>query len=102
MIENDTTATVQTLAAEVRVLVVGKRQITTGIARQLDVVKPDELEPLGRVEARAIGGSPAYCVYVVGRSLATGALVRARAHTGTEPAVHAAWSALPLIVLASR
>jgi hypothetical protein len=56
MIENEGTATVQTLMAEVRVLVVGKRQITTGIARQLDTVKPDEIEPFGRVEARAIGG----------------------------------------------
>jgi hypothetical protein len=103
MTENEGVATVQTLAAEVRVLVVGNRQITTGIARQLDVVEPGDVEPFGRVAAKAIGGSPgAYEVYVVGRSRTTGALVRARAHSATHPDAHAAWSALPLIVLASR
>jgi hypothetical protein len=41
-------------------------------------------------------------VHVIGRHTATGALVRAQAHKATAPDAHVAWSALPLIVLASR
>lgn len=43
------TATVETLTAEVRVLMVGNRQITLSVARQLDTVKLADLEPFGRV-----------------------------------------------------
>lgn len=102
MIENTDTATVQTLAAEVRVLVVGNRQITTGIARQLDTVRSAEIEPFGRIAGKAIGKPSMRRVYVVGRSKTTGALVQAEAAAAIEPETYAAWSALPLIVLASR
>lgn len=46
---NQTTATVETLTAEVRVLMVGNRQITQSVARQLDRVELDELKMFGRV-----------------------------------------------------
>ena len=44
---NGTTATVQTLTAEVRVLMVGNRQITLSVVKQLDRVRYEELEPTG-------------------------------------------------------
>lgn len=43
------TATVEVLTAEVRVLMVGSRQVTLSVARQLDDVSPDEIEPFGRI-----------------------------------------------------
>jgi hypothetical protein len=45
------TATVEALTAEVRVLMVGSRQITLSVVRQLDRVAPDLIEPFGRVRA---------------------------------------------------
>ena len=44
-----TTATVETLTAEVRVLMVGNRQITLSVAKQLDEVPIAEIEVFGRV-----------------------------------------------------
>lgn len=49
-----TTATVETLTAEVRVLTVGNRQVTVSVARQLDWFEVDDDEaqgftPFGRV-----------------------------------------------------
>lgn len=44
------TATVETLTAEVRVLMVGNRQVTLSVAKQLDRVCYEHLEPFGRVE----------------------------------------------------
>lgn len=44
-----TTATVETLAASVNVLQYGNRQITLSVAKQLDVVSPYSIEPMGRV-----------------------------------------------------
>lgn len=50
-----TTATVETLTAEVRVLKVGNRQITKSVYLQLDSMPPsDEFHPFGRVRAAAI------------------------------------------------
>lgn len=43
------TASVQTLTAEVRVLMVGSRQVTLSVAKQLDVVELGDLKPFGRV-----------------------------------------------------
>ena len=42
-------ARVEVLRAEVRVLMVGSRQVTLSVARQLDAVKPGKIEPFGRV-----------------------------------------------------
>jgi len=44
-------ASVEVLAAEVRVVMVGNRQITLSVYRQLDEVEVDEMEPWGRVRA---------------------------------------------------
>ena len=74
-----TSATVETLTAEVRVLMVGRRQVTLSVYRQLDTVEPDEIEPFGRVRD---GQDLAYslphgeAVYVVGVHQKTGVLVR--------------------------
>jgi hypothetical protein len=45
------TATVETLTAEVRVLIVGSRQVTLSVFRQLDEVHPEEIKPFGRVRS---------------------------------------------------
>ena len=55
---SSTTATVETLTAEVRVLMVGNRQITLSVAKQLDVVTPldhvtNAITPFGRVRTGA-------------------------------------------------
>jgi hypothetical protein len=44
-----TTAHVEVLTAEVRVLMVGSRQVTLSVYRQLDPVEPEAIEPFGRV-----------------------------------------------------
>lgn len=43
------TATVETLTAEVRVLMVGNRQITASVAKQLDQVHITAIEVFGRI-----------------------------------------------------
>ncbi len=67
------TATVETLSAEVRVLMVGSRQVTLSVYGQLDLEYPASIEPFGRVGPKS--AHPA-CLYVVGRQMASGALVR--------------------------
>ena len=73
-----TTARVEVLTAEVRVLMVGSRQITLSVFRQLDRVDSALIEPFGRVRDKpADPGSDR--VIVVGRSARPadhGALVR--------------------------
>lgn len=67
-------ATVETLTAEVCVLMVGSRQVTLSVYNQLDWAPSSEIEPLGRVNPKdALHG----WVYVVGRNNDGGALVRA-------------------------
>jgi hypothetical protein len=85
-----TQATVRTLTAEVKVLMVGNRQVTLSVYRQLDAVRPDQIEPFGRVsdsqDHPTISMGRGYErqvtnpteVFVVGRSIDTGALVRSR------------------------
>jgi hypothetical protein len=48
------TSTIQTLTAEVRTLVVGSRQVTLSVYKQLDNVRHDALEPFGRVHSGKI------------------------------------------------
>ncbi len=45
------TAIVEALTAEVRVLMVGSRQITLSVARQLDEVMPSMIKPFGRIRS---------------------------------------------------
>lgn len=66
-----TQATVETLTAEVRTLVVGNRQVTLSVYNQLDWVEPDEITPFGRVRRR----DPGHALEVVGATT-DGALVR--------------------------
>ncbi len=65
------TATVETLTAEVRVLMVGSRQITLSVYGQLD--RSDEIVPFGRVRPR---GAKWGWIYLIGRDQETGALAR--------------------------
>lgn len=73
-----TAARVDVLTAEIRVLMVGSRQVTLSVYGQLDQVKPAEIDPFGRVAPR--DADPDY-VYVVGasaRDADRGTLVRSR------------------------
>lgn len=72
-----TTATVETLTAEVRVLAVGSRQITLSVAKQLDDIPWEDLEPMGRVNLgiKYRRGETEF-LDVIGRDCETGALAR--------------------------
>jgi hypothetical protein len=67
------TATVEVLTASVRTLVVGSRQVTLAVFRQLDAVPRDSMSPFGRV--RGGGKTPAGALQLVGAA-EDGALVR--------------------------
>ena len=71
------TATVETLAAEVRVLQVGNRQITMSVFKQLDHRPLEEVELFGRVSMPTRGDEHySEGIEVVGRSTTDGTLVR--------------------------
>jgi hypothetical protein len=72
-VSGQATATVEVLTAEVRVLMVGSRQVTLSVYGQLDTIDDKEIEPFGRVRARS--DEPGQ-IYVVGRHKETGALAR--------------------------
>jgi hypothetical protein len=67
------TATVETLTAEVRVLMVGSRQVTLSVYGQLDWAEYEDMEAFGRVNPR--GAEYGY-IYFVGRHRENGSLVR--------------------------
>jgi hypothetical protein len=67
-----TTATVETLTAEVRVLMVGSRQVTLSVAKQLDMVSLSRLTPFGRVKV------PDPFDIVIGAETTTGVLSLSR------------------------
>jgi hypothetical protein len=73
-----TSATVETLVAEVRVLMVGSRQVTLSVARQLDWVDLEDMEPFGRVRLDT-------SATVIGRDRDTGALVLASYQIAGDP-----------------
>ena len=66
-------ATVTTLTAEVKTLMIGSRQVTLSIWHQLDRVHPDKITTFGRVSPP---GNAEAVVWVVGSHRETGALVR--------------------------
>lgn len=66
-------ATVECLTAEVRVLMVGSRQVTLSVYRQLDRVPLSECDPFGRVR----DGKDLTGTWIVGRHRETGELVAA-------------------------
>jgi len=78
------TAEVEVLTAEVRVLMVGSRQVTLSVARQLDTVPLDQLVPFGRVRT---GHEEWDEGTVIGKHHATGVLVRARYALEPSPVV---------------
>lgn len=67
------TATVETLTAEVRVLMVGSRQVTLSVVKQLDAVAWDQMEPFGRV--RCTNPNVTSSVMLIGRHRRDGVLV---------------------------
>jgi hypothetical protein len=76
-----TAARVEVLTAEVRVLIVGSRQVTLSVFRQLDGVKPEQIRPFGRVQAGTRKPDGAWhFIEVVGAS-PNGILVRSRTWT---------------------
>ncbi|MFF0240579.1 hypothetical protein ACFYRW_10130 [Rhodococcus pyridinivorans] len=72
-----TTTTIETLTAEVRALMIGKRQVTLSVYRQLDTIPWADIEPFGRVRDKQ-DDDPG--IYVVGRHRTTGVLSRASIH----------------------
>jgi hypothetical protein len=77
-----TTARVEVLTAEVRVLMVGSRQVTMSVYSQLDQVEHhDHIEPFGRVAPRDADSDRVYVVGASGRDADRGTLVRASCHT---------------------
>lgn len=68
-------ATVEVLTAEVRTLMVGSRQVTLSVYKQLDTVFADEITAFGRV--RSGKGDPRD-IELVGVHRKTGALVRSK------------------------
>lgn len=101
---------VEPLVAEVRVLVVGKRQVTGGMYKQLDYVTPDLIEPFGRVRS-SVYAMPNAHFEVVGRHCETAYLVRSDAPVDPSwrhqippgspdlSKVPPKWHDLPLIIL---
>lgn len=70
------TTTIETLTAEVRAVMIGKRQVTLSVYRQLDDVPWADIEPFGRVRDSKDGSG----IYVVGRHRDTGVLSRSSIH----------------------
>lgn len=66
-------ARVQVLAAEVRTLMVGSRQVTLSVYGQLDTVSADDIEPFGRVRPKDMQLD---YIYLIGKHRRTGVLVR--------------------------
>jgi hypothetical protein len=75
MTDHATTTIVKTLTAEVRVLMVGSRQVTLSVYNQLDCIPHRQIDPFGRVNPR--DADPGR-VYAVGRDPETGVLARAK------------------------
>lgn len=72
-------ARIDVLTAEVRVLMVGSRQITVSVARQLDQIEPGDIEPFGRVRTGARKPDSAIDVVEVIGAARDGALARSAA-----------------------
>jgi len=68
------TATVEVLSAEVRVLMVGSRQVTLSVYRQLDSAPLTDVELFGRVRDRSDSSGD---IHVIGRHQESGSLTRA-------------------------
>ncbi len=97
------TANVETLTAEVRVLMVGNRQVTMSVLRQLDVVRAAAILPFGRVKDPTVIRGP-YGELIEDRVTVVGVVkdgyknagVLVRARCSPNPSYPRAWSDLPL------
>jgi len=78
-----TEATVEVLTAEVRALMVGSRQITLSVFRQLDWVTWDDILPMGRVNDNR--DADYQDRLLVGRDRGNGSLVRCNLNRVTDP-----------------
>lgn len=76
------TATVEVLTAEVRVLMVGHRQVTLSVFRQLDRVYPPAIEAFGRVRDPKADHDAR--VHVVGKCVTDGSLVASECRKGSD------------------
>ncbi len=88
-----TPAQVTTLTASVTTLQMGSKQVTLSVARQLDVIPFEDIEPWGKIRIRPV---PDKYTEVIGRSKIDGTLCRAIEDAETVDV----WHMLPLIVLA--
>ena len=79
-----TAARVEVLTAEVRVLMVGSRQVTLSVYAQLDRVEPEEIEPFGRVRPRDAEYGHIYVVGASTRPIDQGTLARSSGETSTK------------------
>lgn len=79
-----TTATIETLTAEVRTLMLGSRQVTLSVAKQLDTVPLSTLQVFGRVK---LGTNPNGNNNLVIGSSREGTLALAYYETQTEPEI---------------
>lgn len=70
-------AHVDVLTAEVRTLMVGRRQVTMSVYRQLDWIRHDLIEPFGRVNDGDRWSSSIERIATVGRNPESGSLCRA-------------------------
>lgn len=72
-------ARVQVLTAEVRTLVVGCRQVTLSVAKQLDEVAQEDIQPFGRIRTGMRWPFAAMdLIEVIGSSRYGGSLVRSK------------------------
>lgn len=69
-------ARVDVLTAEVRALMIGSRQVTLSVYRQLDTVPPDQCVPFGRVRDSKDEAQELHQLFVVGRHATDGTLIR--------------------------
>ena len=92
-----TTAHVEMLTASVRTLMIGSRQITLSVAKQLDIVENYKIKPWGRVKVDSLCKQYGV-VEVIGENKETGDLVISR--FGKDNPKYNQMLDYPLIVLA--
>ena len=79
-------AEVTTLTATVTALVVGSRQVTLSVFRQLDTCRWDQIIPFGRVrDKQSELGYRHGVILLVGKRIADGALVRSWVYPESSP-----------------
>ena len=100
MTNTTTAATVETLTAEVRTLVVGSRQVTLSVAKQLDTIPLDRLVVMGRV--RIDKESTDRKGWVIGVDTATGSLALAKWNIDARIAKPVVWDDDGLSIVVCR